>query len=147
MNSPNTVQLNFPGLDIVWYEKPNVNVVSSTIKCFLYTEKVIQVQISLKRINKSKSVYKGFFNVVSSQLFQEIRIKSKNIVPSCLSFQEGSSEMEWFNMASQKLKVQLPPLTKTIYEKFSVGSASWILDCSKETVNCNMKHTNNKFPV
>ena len=124
-----------------------LHVVSSTIKCFLYPEKVIQVQISLKRINKSKSVYKGFFNVVSSQLFQEIRIKSKNIVPSCLSFQEGSSEMEWFNMASQKLKVQLPPLTKNIYEKFSVGSASWILDCSKETVNCNMKHTNNKFPV
>ena len=100
MNSSNTIQLNFPGLDIVWCEKPNVNVASSTIKCFLYPEKVIQVQIRLKRINKSKSVYKGFFNVVSSQLFQEIRIKSKNIVSSRLSFQEDGSEMEWFNMAS-----------------------------------------------
>ena len=94
MNNPDTVQLNFPRLDIVWCEKSNVNVVISTIKCFLYPEKVIQVQIRLKRINKSKSVYKGFFNVVSSQLFQEIRIKSKNIVSSRLSFQEDGSEME-----------------------------------------------------
>ena len=124
MNSPDTVQLNFPRLDIVWCEKSNVNVVISTIKCFLYPEKVIQVQIRLKRINKSKSVYKGFFNVVSSQLFQEIRIKSKNIVSSRLSFQEDGSEMEWFNMASQKSKVQLPPTTKNIYGIYD-GSAKF----------------------
>ena len=101
-----------------------LHVVSSTIKCFLYPEKVIQVQISLKRINKSKSVYKGFFNVVSSHLFQEIRIKSKNIFSSRLSFQEDGSEMEWFNMASQKSKVQLPPTTKNIYGIYD-GSAKF----------------------
>ena len=61
---------------------------SSTVKYFLYPERVIQVQV------KSNSVYKvlinphqylgWLFNVVPSQLFQEICIKSKN-VPECLS--------------------------------------------------------------
>ena len=32
-------------------------------------------------------------------------------------------------------------------QKFSVDGASWILDPSKETVNCKIKHTNNKFAV
>ena len=31
--------------------------------------------------------------------------------------------------------------------RISVEGASWTLDSSKETVNCNIKHTKNKFSV
>ena len=44
---------------------------------------------NLKRNNKSKLVFKRIVQVVSNKLFQEIRIKSENIVSSRLSFKNN----------------------------------------------------------
>ena len=45
------------------------------------------IQFRLKGNINSNQYLKGLFNVVPCQLFQEIRLKSKNVVSSRLSFQ------------------------------------------------------------
>ena len=47
------------------------------------------IQFCLKGNNRSKSVFKRVFKVVSSQLLQEICIKSENVIFMRLSFQKN----------------------------------------------------------
>ena len=61
----------------------------------------------------------GFFNVIPSQLFQEIRLKSKNIVSSRLSFQSNGSEIHDLTWPRKSPKFNLHHLRK-ISTRFKV---------------------------
>ena len=56
-------------------EKPNINVIYSSVRYLLYLTRVIQLR--LKDNNKPKSLSKTVVKVVSCKLFQEIHMKLK----------------------------------------------------------------------
>ena len=80
-------KFNFPRSDYAWCVNVKTNVNVAYILQELSKSK--SNLIPFKCSNKSKSLYNRYVQAVSCQLFQEICIKSKNIISSRLSIQRN----------------------------------------------------------
>ena len=97
----------FPGQAMFGVWKPNVNIVYSKVRYIRIQQKLFKCKYNLilfKSNNKPKSLSKRVVQVISYQLFHEIRI---NKWKYCLLASILFREMPWFKMTSQRSKFQL----------------------------------------